>query len=351
LAQSFFVVLYKAIIDSTLHLPSSSKMTGCLSTSTGVVAYGAITREPSSPRGARLQSRLLVCLCWAAAALGITWCCSSRSAAAFSSSQATINGLTGQRNEMLRGRTVRGSSVVGSIDNQVKTVAETIAEFYKGYPSPPVLPMYRTFIVDLMTQTHLTVVDSRFKYDAIFGLGLKASYTGLMSSYDKQVGGSAESEKIWKAMVEALGLDVEAVDKDAAAMETYASSTSPADILLHMEGSGDSAAAEAFSNIRSGLYSGNFGIGMFQVMEHSKAELNNANVEEWAKVLNILPSKMTSDLETYKLNKKKLQAAEDMIREVEIREKKKLAERLEAKAKALAEKSAAKTPEAEAKSE
>jgi len=278
----------------------------------------------------------------------MAWCCSSRSAAAFSSPQATIKALTGQRSEMLRGRTVRSSSVASSIDNQVKTVGETIDDFYKGYPKPPVLPMYRTFLVDLMTQTHLTVVDSRFKYDAIFAFGLKTAYTGLMSSYDKQVGGSAESEKIWKAMVEALGLNVETVDKDAGAMETYASSTSPADILVHMEGSGDSAAAEAFSSIRSGLYSGNFGIGMFQVMELSKVELSKANVEEWAKVLKISPAKMTSDLETYKLNKKKLQAAEEMIREVEIREKKKLAERLEAKAKALAEKAAGKTPETEA---
>jgi len=235
------------------------------------------------------------------------------------------------------------------IDNQVKTVGEMIDDFWKGYPSPPVLPMYRTFLVDLMTQTHLSVVDSRFKYDSIFALGLKTSYTGLMSSYDKQLGGRAESEKIWKAMVEALGLNVETVEKDAAAIQTYASSTSPADILVHMEGSGDSVAAEAFSSIRSGLYSSNFGIGMFQIMELSKVELKKANVEEWAKALKISPAKMTSDLETYKLNKKKLQAAEELIREVEIREKKKLAERLEAKAKALAAKAAGKTPETEAK--
>lgn len=252
---------------------------------------------------------------------------------------------------MLRGRTVRESGVVDSIDNQVKTVAETIDDFYKAYPKPPVLPMYRTFLVDLMTQTHLAKVDKRFKYDAVFGLGLKTMYTGLMSSYDKQVGGMEEADKIWKAMVGALGFNVETVNKDAAAMQAYASSTAPADILQHLEGSGDSEAAKAFNSIRSGLYSGNFGVGMFQVMELSKVELTKENVEEWAKVLKISPSKLTGDLETYKLNKKKLQQAEELIREVEIREKKKLAERLEAKAKALAEKAAGKTPEAGAKTE
>mmetsp|Transcript_50118 Transcript_50118/g.100910 ORF Transcript_50118/g.100910 Transcript_50118/m.100910 type:complete len:83 (-) Transcript_50118:123-371(-) len=74
---------------------------------------------------------------------------------------------------------------------------------------------------------------------------------------------------------------------------------------------------------------------------------NKANVEEWAKALKITPSKATSDLETYKLNKNKLQKAEEMLREIEIREKKKLAERLEAKAKALAEKAAKKSDPAE----
>jgi len=294
-------------------------------------------------------------LCLSAVALGMAWCCSSRLAAAFSSPQAVINAVTGRRAEMLRGRTARGSGVVASIDNQVKTVAETIDDFYNAYPKPPILPMYRTFLVDLMTQTHLTVADSRFKYDAVFGLGLKKSFTGLMSSYDKVVG-SSESEKIWKAMTEALGFTVEKVEKDAEDVEAFASSTSPADILAHMEGSSESAAAdsavaEAFSSIKSGLYSNNFGVGIFQIMEHSKVDVNKANVEEWAKALKITPSKMTSNLETYQLNKKKLQAAEEMIREVEIREKKKLAERLEAKAKALAEKAAAKASETEAKSE
>jgi len=243
---------------------------------------------------------------------------------------------------------------VGSIDNQVKTVSETIEDFYKAYPSPPVLPMYRNYVVDLMTQTHLALINSRFKYDAIFGLGLKTSYTKAMGTYDKAVQGDAESEKIWKAMIGALGMDVDTIEKDATAMESYATSTSTADILAHMEGSGsaDSAVAEAFSNIRStGMYTNTFGVGMFQIMELSKVELTAANVEEWAKVLKITPSKMTGDLETYKLNKKKVEAAEELMREIEIREKKKLAERLEAKAKALAEKAAGKKPESEAKSE
>merc|ERR1712113_646143 len=104
---------------------------------------------------------------------------------------------------------------------------------------------------------------------------------------------------------------------------------------------------EAFRSIRSGLYSFPFSVGLFRVMEIAGVEVNKANAEEWGKALEISPlAKLTSDLETYKLNKDKLQQAEEMIREVEIREKKKLAERLEEKAKKLAAKAAAKKGEA-----
>ncbi|CAK9051794.1 unnamed protein product [Durusdinium trenchii] len=242
----------------------------------------------------------------------------------------------------------RHASVVESLKNPVKTVSETIDDFYKGYPQPPVLPMYRTFLVDFITQTHLSNVDSRFKYDAIFALGMRHYFTGLMGQYDKLVM-SEESEKIWKSLVEAIGLKPDQVQADAEAVAAYASSTKPSEILKHMEGTekpSEKKVAAAFESIKSSLYSITFSMGLFRVMELSGVELTRNNAEEWAKALKIEPpSKVTSDFETYKQNQSKLQKAEEMLREIEIREKKKLAERLEQKAKALAEKAAKKEPE------
>jgi len=246
---------------------------------------------------------------------------------------------------------VRSATVLESVTNPVKTVADTIADFYKAYPQPPVLPMYRSFLIDFLTQLHLVKVDSRFKYDAVFALGIKEFFTGLMGTYDKLIA-SEQSGKIWTAMITALELEPDTVTADAEAVSKYASSTSPADILKHMEGPADATDAsvgQAFESIGSSLYSVSWSIGLFKIMELSGVEVSKANVEEWAKALKITPAKATGDLDTYKQNKNKLQQAEEMIREVEIREKKKLAERLEAKAKALAEKAAQKAAKVEDK--
>lgn len=234
--------------------------------------------------------------------------------------------------------------VASTVQNPVKTVSETVADFYKAYPSPPVMPMYRTFLVDAMTSTHIAMVDSRFKYDAVFALGLREYYNGIMGTYDKFMGGSRESEKIWKAYCSALGLDADKVGADADSVVSYAKETAAAAILGDMEG-GKGVLADAFGSIGSSLYSMPFSVGLFKMMQLAGVEMSQANAEEWAKALQITPSKVSGDLKTYKLNQDKLVKAEEMLREIEIREKKKLAQALEEKAKALAAKAAGKKEE------
>lgn len=296
----------------------------------------------AATRAARRRCACLGVVAAALLAVGL------RAAVAFTATPKTTNL---QRPAVREGKDISArasSGVYSQLSNPVKTVSETINEFYKEYPGPPILPMYRSFIIDFLTQIHLSVVDERFKYDAIFALGVMEYYDGLMGNYDKLLGGES-SGKILVAFLKSLGMDVEKVKSDAEAMKSYASSTSPAQILQQMEGTEvapEKKAAEAFSSIGPSLYSMSFSVGLFKMMELAGVETTKANVEEWAKALKITPpSKSTSDLETYKQNKKKLQQSEEMLREVEIREKKKLAQRLEEKAKALASKAAGKAAE------
>ena len=94
---------------------------------------------------------------------------------------------------------LRATSPPQMVANPVKTVSETVADFYKAYPQPPVMPMYRTFLIDSLTSTHIALVDARFKYDAVFALGLQEYFNGLFGTYDKMMMGAPETAKIWKA--------------------------------------------------------------------------------------------------------------------------------------------------------
>merc|ERR1719450_453383 len=110
--------------------------------------------------------------------------------------------------------------------------------------------------MDFLTQTHLAAVDKRFKYDAVFALGLVEYYTGLMNSYDKMVGTGEQSTKIWSAFSKSVGMDPDTVKADANAAVEYAKATPPGQILKHLEGAeapSESRMAEAFSSISSKL--------------------------------------------------------------------------------------------------
>merc|ERR1712151_775682 len=100
---------------------------------------------------------------------------------------------------------------------------------------------------------------------------------------------------------------------------------------------------KAFEHISKSLYSTPYGIGIFKIMEFGGVELQKATVETWAKALKIPSTRAANDLDLYRANLNKLSKAQELLRDNEIREKKKLAEKLEEKAKALAAKAAAKT--------
>jgi photosystem II biogenesis protein Psp29 len=249
-----------------------------------------------------------------------------------------------------RAAVTRAASEFKGVEIKVKTVSETIADFYKAYPQPPLLPLFRPFIVDFMTTTHLTVFDSRFSYDAVFALGVREYFMGLMAVYDT-LSGKGQADKIWSALCKAIEIDPDQMVKDAEAAQAYAKSTASATILAEIEaGSATEPMKKAFEDISGGLYSTPYGIGIFKIMEFAGVELQKSTVETWAKALKIPETRIGNDLDLYRANLNKLSKAQELLRDNEIREKKKLAEKLEEKAKALAAKAAAKTaPAAEEK--
>lgn len=217
----------------------------------------------------------------------------------------------------------------------VKPVSESMRQFCEAYPKP-ILPQYRTLVNDLIQSTHLTTVDARFKYDAIFGHGLHSVFYKLMKAYP----GEGEKDKLFKALVSSLDLDPAQLAADSEALASWAKSASEADLAAALKGEGDSQIATVAKGAKQDefyMYSKMWGIGLIQLMENCGIELSDEKLESLITNFGLPAGKAKQDLQQYKDILEKSAAAEQLFKEIEIREKKKMADRLEAKAKAALE--------------
>ena len=62
---------------------------------------------------------------------------------------------------------------------KVKTVSESMTEF-TAHLDQPINALYRNFVTDLVATTHLTVVDARWSYDAVWALGMDTVFAILL---------------------------------------------------------------------------------------------------------------------------------------------------------------------------
>lgn len=258
---------------------------------------------------------------------------------------------------------------------KVKTVGEAFAEFTNelGFT---VNPLYKNMVTDLVGTTHLILVDARFERDEVWSLGIITALDLLLKNYpEKDV-----AEKIVSSLFKSVGLDEAKIRKEAADMQSWASSASREEVEAALQGEGSSTLASIAKNIKGDqfwMYSRYFGIGLVKIMENLGIEMDKDEVypimEDWmSKKLGrshlsacvrellkdnssffVLPKNLTiskcshccfyyilmicfiylqSDSDLFFKIREKLDMMETMMKEIEIREKKRMAERLEEKA-------------------
>ena len=150
------------------------------------------------------------------------------------------------------------------------------------------------------------------------------------------------AEGIRTSLVECNDMDLATLQAEAQSVLDWAQGKSQDDIAKALSGEGDSPIAQIASSAKDDdfwMYSKWFGIGLVKLMEISGAEQDKETcypiMENWVGTQMGKPFYTAcNDSDQYFATRSKLDMVETLMKEVEIREKKRMAQRLEDKATA-----------------
>lgn len=222
----------------------------------------------------------------------------------------------------------------------MKTVSDSKRAFYSAYPRP-INSIYRRVIEELLVEMHLLSVNSDFKPDPIYYLGIVTSFERLMQGYQPE----KDKEQIFDALCTSTDADPQVYKSQAGTLLSLAKDKSVDELVSWL---GNPTAEEdagyivepikAIASNDNFKYSRPFAIGIYTLLEECDLELVkdrekcNQTVDAIAENLKISSDKMKKDLDLYRGNLEKMTQLLKVIEDVLEASRKKREQRREKQA-------------------
>lgn len=207
--------------------------------------------------------------------------------------------------------------------NNLRTVSDTKREFYK-YHTRPINSIYRRVVEELMVEMHLLSVNSNFRYDPIYALGVVNTFDTFMAGYRPET----DRNTIFSALCQCVGGKPEEYRQDAARFTEIAGQLTPEELLACFTFDGSIPAGQEIHNLATAIatnakfkYSRLFATGIYRLLEVTDPELVKSSdrlkvaIEKISEQLHFSVEKLQKDLDLYRSNLEKMSQVLEVIQD------------------------------------
>ncbi|AFY78656.1 photosystem II biogenesis protein Psp29 [Pleurocapsa sp. PCC 7327] len=215
--------------------------------------------------------------------------------------------------------------------DKVRTVSDAKRDFYTHH-TRPINSIYRRFVEELIVEMHLLSVNTDFRYDAIYALGVVTAFERFMQGYQPE----QDKSSIFAALCQATGGNWEQYRQEAGEILAQAKQMSVQELIAKINSStptgGENRLVEtlqAIANRSNYKYSRLFAIGLYTLLAEADPDIlrdpekRDRTLKEVTEALHLSPEKLQKDLDLYRSNLDKMDQLLKVLEEALEAERKK----------------------------